>query len=267
MKQTFTLFLILCNFSLHAQTLLEADGKGKTYELINSVLAPNYDVIETPDCAHKDFGNHITETWDADLEKNVFVFHAHVNEDNDRCKNFDRQRTEIKTYRQSPDSLIGTLGETVVYKWKFKLENDFQASNKFTHIHQIKAVGGPEESMPSITFTLRKSKEDKFQIRYASNLEQNDLTSVPLDDFKGVWVEAYERITYGETGQGSYEVTLTRVDNGKVLLAYSNNAIRMWKTDAAFLRPKWGIYRSLQNPSNLRDEEVRFADFYIQEEK
>lgn len=267
MKQNLSLFLILCAFILNAQTILKADGKGKTYELINSVLAPSYDVIETPDCAHKDFGNHITEVWDTDLEKNVFVFHAHVNEDNDRCKKFDRERTEIKTYQQSPDSLIATLGETVVYKWKFKLDKNFQASNKFTHIHQIKAVGGSEDAMPSITFTLRKSKEDLFQIRYASNMEQNDLTSSPLDDFRGVWVEAYEKITYGEIGQGKYEVTIMRIDNSKILLKYSKNSIRMWKTDAQFLRPKWGIYRSLQNPSDLRDEQIKFADFYIEELK
>lgn len=267
MKQTFTLFLIFCAFSLNSQTILEADGKGKTYELINSALAPNYDVIETPDCAHGNFGNHITETWDADLEKNVFVFHAHVHEDNDRCKSFDRQRTEIKTYNQSPDSLLGTLGETVVYKWKFKLDKNFQASNKFTHIHQIKAVGGPEDKMPSITFTLRKSKEDKFQIRYASDNEQIDLISAPLNDFRGIWIQAYERITYGEIGKGSYEVILSRIDNGKVVLTYNKNGIRLWKTDAQFLRPKWGIYRSLQNPSDLRDEQVKFADFYIEEEK
>lgn len=265
MKQIFILCLILSALSPNAQTILEADGKGKTYELINNVLAPNYDVIETPDCAHKDFGNHITETWDADLKKYVFVFHAHVEEDNDRCKKFDRERTEIKTYKPSPDNLIATLGETVVYKWKFKLDKHFQASNKFTHIHQIKAVGGTEDAMPSITFTLRKLKVDAFQIRYASNMEQNDLIDVPLEDFRGVWVEVYERITYGEIGKGKYEVILTRADNGKVLLNYSNDSIRMWKTDAQFLRPKWGIYRSLQNASDLRDEQVKFADFYIKE--
>ena len=42
----------------------------------------------------------------------------------------------------------------------------------------------------------------------------------------------------------------------------------MWRTDCIGLRPKWGIYRylgeerSLQN--QLRDEEIRFADFSIQ---
>lgn len=35
----------------------------------------------------------------------------------------------------------------------------------------------------------------------------------------------------------------------------------MWKTKAQFLRPKWGIYRSLKHADELRDEQVLFADF------
>jgi len=49
------------------------------------------------------------------------------------------------------------------------------------------------------------------------------------------------------------------------LFSYSNSNIRTWKTDADFLRPKWGIYRSLKDADNLRDEAVLFADFSIKE--
>lgn len=263
MKSIISSLLFISAFSLQAQTLLKADGPGETYELINSVLAPHNNVVETPDCAHNDFGRHISEIWDDDLNCFVFVFHAHVNEDNDRCKKFDRERTEIKTYRQSPDSLIGTIGETVVYQWKFKLGAHFQPSKKFTHIHQIKAVGGSEEAMPNITFTVRKSTPDQFQLRHASNSTQKDLITIPLADFKGHWVEVRECITYGEMGR--YEVTITQMDTGKTLLNYKSDSLRMWKTDALFLRPKWGIYRSLQYVSDLKDEQVKFADFYIKE--
>jgi hypothetical protein len=38
----------------------------------------------------------------------------------------------------------------------------------------------------------------------------------------------------------------------------------MWKDEADFLRPKWGIYRSLKNKNVLRDEVVDFADLKIQ---
>lgn len=267
MKYTISSIALFFVISSYGQVVLKADGPGETYELINSVLAPSYDVVETPDCAHRDFGNHITEEWDDELKSYVFVFHAHVNEDNDRCKKFDRERTEIKTYAKSPDSLIGTIGETFIYTWKFKIDKDFQPSKKFTHIHQIKAVGGSEDAMPIITFTLRKSKEEKLQIRYAANTAQSDLLNVSLEDFKGVWVEVYEKITYGEEGNGSYEVNIKRVDNAKTLIEYHDNSLRMWKTGAKFLRPKWGIYRSLESRSDLRDEQVKFSDFYIKEEK
>jgi hypothetical protein len=38
------------------------------------------------------------------------------------------------------------------------------------------------------------------------------------------------------------------------------------RPDNDFIRPKWGIYRSLKKASDLRDEAVRFNDFSIKEE-
>ncbi len=125
------LLLALC-IHLPAQTLLVADGPGDTYELINGVMAPGYDVVESPDCSHPSFGRHIDEIWDDDLQTFVFRFHLHLSPDDDRCLNSDRQRNEIKAYDHSPDNLTGTEGETVVYIWKFKLDQDFQPSNSFT---------------------------------------------------------------------------------------------------------------------------------------
>lgn len=248
-----------------AQTILEADGSGNTYELINSILAPGYNVVEAPDCGHNNFGRHIDEVFDTELNKYVFRFHIHTSPDNDRCINFDRQRNEIKTYDKSPDSLLATLHEKVEYKWKFKLDSAFQPSSSFTHIHQIKAVGGSEASMPLITLTPRKSNPDKLQLRYASALSQSTIYDVALAPFKGVWVEATETILYNEVGLGQYEILITKISTGDTLFHFVDNSIRMWKTNADFLRPKWGVYRSLNNSTDLRDEVVLFADFSIEE--
>ncbi len=153
-----SLFLlsVLLGFSVNSasQTVLNANGPGNTYELINSVFAPKGgDVVESAECVHPEFGRHITEVWDATLNQYVFAFHIHVTPDNDRCINFDRQRVEIKTYDASPANLKGTEGETVVYKWKFLVPIGFQPSSNFTHLHQIKPVGG-DESDPLFVFTL-----------------------------------------------------------------------------------------------------------------
>lgn len=242
---------------------LKADGPGDTYELLTSVLAPGYDPLETPDCGHPSFGQHIDELWDADLNSNVFRFHLHTEPDNDRCINFDRQRNEIKSYDKSPDNLLGVVGEKVRYIWKFKLAAGFQSSPNFTHLHQLKSVGGDLASSPMYTLTTRKGTPDRLELRYAETDSQITLKQTDLAPLIGVWLEVSETIEYGESG--SYEVSISRVDNGQTLFEYSNNSLVNWRPGGSFVRPKWGIYRSLLNAQDLRDEEVLFADFSIEE--
>lgn len=82
------------------------------------------------------------------------MFLSHVDIDNDRCRVFDRVRTEIKSYAPSPDHLKGFYGETVSYSWDFRLDSLFQPATSFTHLFQVKAVGG-EDNQPFITITPR----------------------------------------------------------------------------------------------------------------
>lgn len=263
---TFIVFVNVQN--VISQVVLNADGPGNTYELINSVLAPGFDVVEAPDCSHTAFGRHIDEIADATLGMNVFRFRIHVSPDNDRCINFDRQRNEIKSYDKSPDNLKGISGETVVYKWKFKLDAGFQCSSSFTHIHQLKSVGGLYESMPMYTLTTRKGTPDKLELRYAETSSQTTLKQTDLTALKGIWVDVTETIKLGNNSSpnsGTYSIIIKKVSDQTELFSYTNNAIKNWQTDADFVRPKWGIYRSLNSPSDLRDETVLFANFSIEE--
>ena len=180
----------------YGQVELNADGPGNTYELITSILAPNNNPIEVPDCNHTEFGEHIDEIFDSELNTNVFRFHIHTALDNDRCINFDRQRNEIKTYDKSPDNLLGIENEKVIYKWKFKLEAGFQSSPNFTHLHQLKSVGGSLASMPMYTLTARKSTPDRLELRYAETDNAVTLKQSPLAPFIDTWLEVTETITY-----------------------------------------------------------------------
>lgn len=243
---------------------LNATGSGDSYDLINSVLAPDGNAVETPDCGHGDFGPHIRQTYDRTLKRPVFRFHIHRDRDDDRCRKADRQRTEIKIYSRSPEPLKATPGDVFTYRWKFRLGSTFQPSRRFTHLHQIKAVGGSEAGMPLITLTARKGragKPDRFELRYAERSKQTTLHWVELEPFLGRWVAVSERIVYGE--KGGYRVRIESHDTGETLFSYSDDALRMWKSGAVFLRPKWGIYRSLKDKGNLKDEIVDFADFRI----
>ena len=81
--------LLVAPAAAQARNLLQADGPGGTYELVRTAYT-----TELPDCGH--MVDHITEAFDDELKKNVFVFHAHVNQDDDRCGGTVRQRTEIR---------------------------------------------------------------------------------------------------------------------------------------------------------------------------
>src|SRR5215469_7259664 len=201
----FPLLLLLSASPGLAQTYLFADGTTDTYSLIASVLGG--DPIESPDCGHPDFGPHITQAWDDDLGMYSFVFYIHVTPDNDRCVAFDRQRNEIKTYGPSPAYLKGFYGDTVTFRWRFKLDAGFQPSPNFTHIHQIKAGDG-DAGNPIMTLTPRAGSPDYLQLIHVdSSGVSTSVAMADLTPFKGAWVDAYEVITYGF--DGSYAITLT----------------------------------------------------------
>ena len=264
---TFVIFSIVCIFNSKAQTVLNADGPGNTYELINSILAPGNTAIETPDQSggtHAAFGRHIAEIFDNDLNKNVFEFYSHVAEDNDVTGGLVRQRVEMKTYASSPANLKGTLGETVIYKWRFKIPVGFQPSSNFTHIHQVKAVDG-DDSSPIFTLTPRKGTPNKLELIYVKDefSGTDKKTIVNLSLFEGIWVEATETIKIGVNG--TYSMSIVKVSDGTTVLTYSDSNIQTIRPDNSFVRPKWGIYRSLTTPSDLRDESIRFSDISIEE--
>ena len=251
--------LLLSPSDLLAQRILTADGRTEAYALVRSVLGAS---AETPDCAHPEFGPHITQADDSELGKPAFVFHSHVTPDNDRCTAFDRQRIEIKTDGGSPAYLKGFLGDSVTFRWKFRLPEGFQPSSSFTHIHQLKAGDG-DADMPTITLTPRKGTPNRLQVIWSDGEggHTSTVTEVPLAPLLGAWVEALEKVTYSH--QGSYSITIRRIRDGAILLSYTNNNMDLWRSRTTFTRPKWGIYRSLNNQADLRDEQVRFDRFCV----
>jgi hypothetical protein len=261
--RTIKTFLIVSSLAIapnvYAGTILTADGKTDTYTLINDALGGT--AVEVPDCSDPIFGAHIRQEFDADLGKPSFVFILHVRPDNDRCINTDRQRVELKTYGGSPDALKGFNDDTLTYRWKFKLDSGFKPSPSFTHIHQIKAGDG-DADMPIITLTLRTGNPDKLELIHVdSSGTRTVLRTVDLAPFKGKWIDAYEKLT--ATTHGKYSLTLTRAPDGEVLFSYRSDDIDLWRIGTSFVRPKWGIYRSLNNASYLRNEAVGFDGFCL----
>ena len=234
--------------SASAQTTLTADGAGSTYELIES---KGYG-IEVPDCGHA--GRHFSEVFDSELGKNVFVAHAHRDQDDDRCINTDRQRTEL---RGGGSSLQAAQGTTTVYRWKVKLASGFKASPNFTHIMQIKAYGnGCGSGAPIVTITPRNSSLEFDHIR-TSGVEK----SMSLSSAAGVWIEMYLKTVHSNSG--SLDFSARRLSDGATLMSYTSSGKDTWDDGCGYNALKLGIYRSLNSISSLRDEDVRFNDVCV----
>lgn len=262
-------FLALPAATLAASVTLTADSTSPdpadptpAYTVIRKVLGPSG--FNTPDCTHPDFGPHITQEIDADLGR-IFLFHSHVTPDGDMCVSTNHPRNEIKVDAQSDNYLKAFNGDRVSYRWRFRLPPGFQSSYNFTYVHQIKAANG-DTLLPLIAFNLQKGRNgapDTFGVNHADSAGiRTTLSRIDLTPFLGEWVEAYERVT-ADT-HGHYALTLRRERDHALLLDYNNDDIDMWRfSGTTFIRPKWGLYRSVDNPQFLRDEAVAFKSFCL----
>ena len=258
--------------------MLVADGKDETtYELI---LSSGYN-YETPDQSGNHASEpfrHIRQSYDNELKKWVFDFILHIQNDDDRgiSNVTDRQRNEIKTDSKSPSSMVAAEGETLRMTWKFRLPEGMQTTTNFSHIHQLKGIdnkeGTADVGLPLITFTARTLSNGKQQLQviHTAPVEQDNaktyLAKVDLSGFLGQWVEVTETVTFASDGR--YELVIRRMSDNSELIKVSPVSLPMWRTGTTGLRPKWGLYRwfgeNRSGASQLRDECLKFADFYIE---
>ena len=247
--RSFLCLSLFATAAVQAQVTVIADGPGNTYELMDQ---QGYNV-ESPDCGHA--VKHINEVMDSQLGKYVFAFTLHRDLDDDRCGATDRQRIEL---RGKGSEQQGTQGSTSYYRWKFKLDANFQESPNFCHIMQLKAYGnGHGSGAPIITLTPRYN--NKMEIGHTGL--GGAVATADLDLFKGVWAEAYVKIKHDNNG--TLEFVIKRLSDGVTLLSYTNNSLDMWEDGAGYGAPKFGFYRSLNSPSYLRDETIYLADICV----
>lgn len=251
-------------------TQLVSDGPEQglsAYELIRNFGGPK--AIEAPDLYPDNHPQveHIFEQTD-NVVGHHFVFTIHKTEDKDRNKYVkfdDRQRNEIKAYSGSKDALKGFNGETMSYSWKFRIGEGMTVSKNFSHFFQLKSVDNGI-GMPILTLSAANiRKQETFVLSHAPVKKATFLATLPWNTVTGKWLEANCTVTYGNQGKLQFE--LKDLATGNTLFSYTSDNIDMWRgTKAAhFVRPKWGIYRSLKSKHLLREQEeqVSFADFVV----
>ena len=259
------------SFTVLTTRTLDADGDMlglHAYDLIRDFGGPS--PIEAPDLYpinHPDV-QHIYEDTDATVGNHfVFIIHRDIDIDRDVVENDDRQRNEIKTYDKSEEAVKGFENETFIYRWKFRINADMEVSTRFSHFFQLKAVGGPD-SQPILTITgNERSGDDGIEVRHSPLQDFSILGRTDWSMVTGEWLEAYCRATFSESGD--LRLIVTRMRDDAVIFDIDESGLDLWRGEdpSHFVRPKWGIYRSILDWDNLRpdEENVRFANFSVQE--
>lgn len=251
-------------------TRLESDGPNQgfsAYDLIRQFGGPR--PIEAPDLYqgnHTDV-EHIFEDHDSVVGNHfVFTIHRDLDKDRNKFEKFgDRQRNEIKAYAKSSDQLKGFEGQTLRYTWKFKIDEGMTVSKNFTHLFQLKSVDdGIGTPILTISGANRRG-EDLMILAHMPVRKPNYLATIPWENAMGKWLEVDCLVRYANDGMLSLSVKEHL--SQKVLYQYQADNVDMWRGTQAhhFVRPKWGIYRSLKSKHMLRpdEERVRFADFEV----
>jgi len=257
------------DFTIRSTRTLDSDGADtglNAYELIREFGGPN--PIESPDLYSLNHPEveHIYEDFDEEVGNHfVFTSHRDIDRDRNRYQTTDRQRNEIKTYASSEDAVKGYEKETMVFSWKFKIDDGMEVSKRFSHFFQLKAVGG-NDSQPIVTISgAEHSGRDTIEVRHSSDESGSYLDHYPLDNITGEWLEVYTRANFAE--EGNLRLIVKRLSDDEVILDVDESHLDMWRGTEPehFVRPKWGIYRSLADAENLRAEEeiVRFANFEV----
>ncbi|MGB5347732.1 MAG: hypothetical protein WBN23_16310 [Woeseia sp.] len=253
---------------------LDADGDQvglDAYDLIRAFAGSDVPgPIEAPDMypINHPAVKHIYEDFDAEVGNHfAFIIHREIDIDRDRVENDDRQRNEIKTYGRSEDVVKGYENETFIYRWKFRINAGMEVSKRFTHLFQLKAVGG-NDSHPILTISgAERGGKDGIEVRYSPLQKGTILQRQSWAMVTGEWLEAYCRVTFAESGD--LRLIVTRMRDDAVIFDIDERGLDLWRGEDAshFVRPKWGIYRSILELANLRPDEeiVRFANFSVSE--
>jgi hypothetical protein len=240
---------------------LNADGPGgkASYDVIDSVLGANA-VEHNPDMDHSPPFQHVKEEVDDEVGPH-FVFYAHYPTDNDGAPGDDRSRIEIKVNGGADDLAKGTLGETMTYTWRFKMNAEMGFSNRFSHVFQMKSFGG-NDGAPIITLTgSGTGASENLRVDYWTDTTETTtvLARTPMAGLKGVWLSVQVRAEISQSG--AFSMTVKKPD-GTAVISIDTQGLDLWR-QGEYVRGKWGIYRGKSEQLRTVEETVRFANFGI----
>ena len=209
--------------------------------------------IEAPDLLKKIEGQseRIRIVRDKEI-KSAFEFLLQRDLDGDRDKIWpigkERQRNEIKGYQGSVDTLKGYENQTHLIKWYLKIEETFKITKEFCHFFQLKAVGTHNVDAPILTLSgVIRKRTPQLQLQCWNGDKSERHFLADWEACQGKWLQCTVQCLYGK--KGSYKFSVHSLD-GTIESEVDQKDFPSWREGFEFVRPKWGIYRSLATVKN-----------------
>ncbi|MEV0400289.1 hypothetical protein [Actinoallomurus sp. NPDC050550] len=181
-------------------------------------------------------------------------------DDLDSTGDNDRQRTESKGMVSNGKALKMKNGETWTISYEMYMPSTLHGTSKFTHIFQLKTPA--TNGGPWITLDLSRSgSTEKFRARAYSTSGAPDIAATDLSPLRDKWITIEWTFTIGSKGKARF-VARNGTGSGAPVVADGSLSNVNIPDQGDYVRPKWGIYRSIKSASSdIIDTHLLFRNY------
>ena len=181
-------------------------------------------------------------------------------DDRDTTGGGDRQRTESKGMVQNGTVLKMHNGETWTISYEMFMPSTLHGTSRFTHIFQTKTPA--TNAGPWVTLDLsRNGSTELLRARAYANAGSPDIAATNLAPLRDKWITIQWTLTIGAKGVAACTIR-NGTGSGAPVAAHGSMSNVTIPDQGDYVRPKWGIYRSiLSAPSDIIDTYVLFRNY------
>jgi hypothetical protein len=169
-------------------------------------------------------------------------------DDRDSTGGGDRQRTESKGMVENGTKLKMQDGQTWRIAYQLFMPTTLHGTSKFTHIFQLKTPA--TNGGPWVTMSLSRSgSSERLRLRAFSTDGSPDIGSTNLAPLRNKWIGVELTFRIGSNGTGRLLIRDGTSSSSPIVVDSSRSGVHIPDQDD-YVRPKWGIYRSVESASS-----------------
>jgi hypothetical protein len=199
----------------------------------------------------EDERGHVHNVTHIYTEGNNYRFDIYVEDRDCATADCDRQRQEVKGMVVDGKNVRMQSGETWKFTYQMYIPSSLHATSSFTHIAQMKVPNADAENGSPIYVMSLRRHGDNQTIEAQVTTGSNNLGHTDLKPLQDKWTDV-ELEYYVHESKGYANLTLS--SGGKVVFNGEKKDVKTFFTDT--VRPKWGIYRSLNDAEYLSNSHM-----------